>query len=69
MEKAEMNKLTLDRLCEYAELHATAKNDLERFNADQRAYEFLAYSGFNIREMVSYTNNYNRLKKEINIIH
>jgi len=64
MEKSSVNKIVLDKLCEYAEIRALAKTDQEKFDIDQTVYDFLVYSGFSNDMMTGFTDNYRRLEQE-----
>ena len=64
MEKLPATRITLNKLCELAELYGAAKDGRERFDIDQRAYDFLAYLGFAGDRMARFIANYRRLKEE-----
>jgi len=64
MEESPRIKMALERLCEFAELHYSVSNDQDRFNVDERAYEYLAFSGFYGEEMKRLVNNYVKMKEE-----
>lgn len=57
-------KMALDMLCEFAERSASARTDQERFNVDQGAYEYLAYSGFAGDQWKRLAENYRRMREE-----
>lgn len=64
MENIPATRITLNRLCELAELYGAAKDGREKFYIDQRAYDFLAYSGFAGDQMARFIADYIRLKEE-----
>lgn len=65
MTELERNKMALDYLCGCAERACSAKTDIERFEEENRAYMYLAVSGFPKYQMDSFSANFRRIVEEL----